>query len=265
MTTNPRRPKWWESPFLERAIPALKHCREAAIRSLERRKARRALSTRFRKGFDSAWLRRLTTLVVICTPVILALDMTPAIPAGTAQTVFMISTFAATGLLCAYYAQLMFLRLQCSLLEWCVFTVFLGNAEGLLVTTPGFTGVATLWPLMLLVAAWVLYGVVRGLVRASIWGVTEPARRVWFILAAWFVSAVPALLISGVVILAGRSIKGMVAQRLVIWGWGFVALGVAGSVFHFWLERKTNRKARALLEAAAEAEIGPIVALEVNP
>jgi predicted outer membrane lipoprotein len=156
-------------------------------------------------------------------------------------------------LLCAYFAWLLFLRLQCSLLEWIVLIAFLGNAEGLLVTTPGFGAMKAVWALAPLVAAWVLYGMVKGLVWADILGVSAPGRRIGLLFLAWFQTAAPAMVLAGAMLLLGRQARGLVSRDLAAWGLPLLIAGALGILARLWLERRVARAAQSILDAATPA------------
>jgi MFS family permease len=157
-----------------------------------------------------------------------------------------VGNLALGALIAAYFGHLFLRRLQCSLLEWILLIAVLGNAEGLVLATPG------LWRLPLLaftlaafMAGWVFYGAVLGLVQARLLGVKSVPARLGLLIAAWWSLASPALLLCGSLLALWG--QGLAGPRGALWGWPILALGVLGAVLGLWLMRRSAKAARAVL------------------
>ena len=203
------------------------------------------------KGFDSGWLRwPLNLCTLACAANFFAFVDYHEVFQWTA-----LIADAATGLLlCLYLGHILFRRLQFSLLEFVLMIAVMGNFEGLLFTTPAiFFGWVGLASLALLVAAWILYGMVEGLVQARILGVTKPWQRVLILVAAWLTTIVPALIFSGAFLSLGlnEGLKTIISRPMAQWGPWLLALGVLGLVIRVWLGRKVRRMAKEILASNA--------------
>jgi hypothetical protein len=149
-------------------------------------------------AFDPRWLGLLVTFCALATALNFFLGLTK--PALHTAVEIVDALFAAV--LCLYFAVLLLRRFQCSLLEWCVVLVVLGNIEGLVLTTPGLLSIGWGWVLCVagIAAAWVLSGAAHGLASARLLGVTNPFSRLALLAAHWLTGAAPALLIAGYVL-----------------------------------------------------------------
>ncbi|MCY3021380.1 MAG: hypothetical protein NTW87_20390 [Planctomycetota bacterium] len=219
-------------PSLFRRIVAWDRAKREEMRTLARASA----------GFDLRFARALLTLCVPLTvpniaPFGPALEWTAAIGTG-----------AFAILLCAYFAWILFRRLQCSLLELIALVAFLGNVVGIALTTPNLSGLAPgAWALTPLLAGWVFYGMVLGLTQARLLGVHSPLPRLLLLAANWYGLAAPALLLAGVLLHFGGSVQFFVSRAMAAWGVPLILLGVAGYVVAIWLGIKTRRAARTVL------------------
>jgi hypothetical protein len=201
-----------------------------------------------RHGYDLTWGRHALTLVSVTTTVNAVGWMKPglALAATIADVVF-------GFLLTAYFAHLLFRRLQCSLLEWCLIIAVLGNAMGLILTTPGLERLsATGGALGLLVSGWVLYGAVVGLAQAKLLGLRHALARLGVLILAWLRIASPALLAGGAVLVWGSRWgvdSRWVSAGMHAWGAPLLAFGLVGLVLGGALEWKAARAAREVLRA----------------
>jgi hypothetical protein len=216
-----------------------------------------AMPARYRKtsgelalGFDSGWLRWLGTLLVF------PLAANIAVTVVWAQWVALVANVSFASVLCLYFAHLLFRRLQCSLLELCVVIAMLGNVEGLLLTTPiaRTMGIGWALPLALVLAAWILYGAVLGLVQARMVGVVSPLPRILLLLGAWLTTLAPALILAGTILAFGHSWQPRIIPRnLVPYG---IAMLVVGALSLFlrigmgWFARRVALKQLAPLAPA---------------
>jgi len=201
-----------------------------------------------RRGYDLVWGRRALNLATAATVVNAVGWMGPrlGLAASIANVVF-------GALLTAYFAHLLFRRLQCSLLEWCLITAVLGNAEGLVLTTPGLEALsATGAALGLLVSGWVFYGAVLGLAQAKLLGLRHALARLAALILAWLRIASPALLAAGIVLIWGSRWgvdSRWISSGMRAWGAPLLAFGLVGLVLGGALEWKAGRAAREVLRA----------------
>lgn len=202
---------------------------------------------------DHWWTRWLVSLAALTSAGTLAATCSPVLTATWLQLAFEISSLVCTTALCAHFAWLLFFRLQCSLLEWCAIIMLLGNAEGLLVTTPGFAGMRIMWGLVPLVAAWCFYGAVKGLTWAGIMDVTTSGRRMALLVAGWLSLAAPAMLLAGVALPIGRAARGLVSRDMAAWGVPLIVVGAVGMLVRYCVERRVAHVARAVLDSAEAA------------
>jgi len=133
-------------------------------------------------------------------------------------------------------------------LELMAIVAFLGNAEGLLFSTPGVLRMtAGSWALAPLLAAWVLYGAVMSLAQGRLLGLERSLPRLLLLGANWFILAAPAMLIAGAFLGigelqdAGESIRGLVSPAMARWGGPLAVAGLSGCCLHFWLALMTGR------------------------
>jgi hypothetical protein len=217
-------------------------------RWLERRRLR-ARIVQISRGFD---LRSARWLATLCTPLIVA-NFLPFSPALEWAARFGGGAFAI--LVCVYFSWMLFRRLQCSLLEFIALTAFLGNAEGIVWSTPGVLRMtAGSWALAPLIAAWVFYGAVMSLAQARLLGLEKGAPRLLLLFANWFILAAPAMLIAAGALLYGITkgtagpMQGLVSPGMANWAAPLFLLGAAGCCLHLWLAAKIGRKAREILK-----------------
>ena len=198
-------------------------------------------------GFDLAWARWGLT---VCT-LLFALNLEDFGPLM--QSVTTKANAAIGTLMALYFAHLLFFRLQCSLLELCAIVAVLGNAQGLLLTTPGLTltGPFGLY-LIPLLTAWVLYGAVKGLVQGKLLSVSTAHVRLLLLFANWFTLAAPALVLAGFVLCFGRdlgsTLQAVISRPMALWGIPILIFGVFGICGSIWLDRRTSRCARSILQ-----------------
>jgi hypothetical protein len=206
------------------------------------RRAKRKRLAQASKAFDLRWARWLVTLSA-------PLTVANFLPFGKVlEWVAAVGTGAFAGGLCLYFAWLLFRRLPYSLLELLVLVAFLGNVEGLVLTTPGLANVATgSWALAALTAAWVLYGAVATLSQARILALEKPALRLLLLFGNWLILATPALVVVGAVLQFGGPLDGLISRNMQAWSAPLLALGGAGCVLYVWLSIKTRRAARRIL------------------
>ena len=212
---------------------------------------RRALKARVLQASRRFDLRSARWLATLCVP-LTAANLMPSGPATEWAAAIGGGGFAV--LLCLYFAWILFRRLQCSLLELMAIVAFLGNAEGLLFSTPGVLRMtAGSWALAPLLAAWVLYGAVMSLAQGRLLGLERSLPRLLLLFANWFILAAPAMLIAGAFLGIGEmhdaasSFGGLVSPAMARWGGPLAVAGLSGCCLHFWLAVKTGRKAREIL------------------
>ena len=151
-----------------------------------------------------------------------------------------IGTSAFAFLLCAYFAFILFRRLQCSLLEFIALIAFLGNIEGLILTTPSILSPGTgLWPLAPLAAGWVFYGTVVTLVEARLLGLEHPLPRLLLLVANCYVLAVPALFLVGLLLLLTGTVRGLATGSMPWKGVALLLAGLVGCFLFRWLSHRT--------------------------
>jgi hypothetical protein len=203
-----------------------------------------AKAQRATHGFDMRWLSTSVSLLVV--PVFLAfvpgaydvavsgLSM-PQIPPAVLNVLAVIGTVIQLlfgAVLTAYFCFLLTRRLQCGLLEWCAIVVLLGNLEGLVLTTPGVLSSPAFAALTgLIVAAFVFYGAVVGLIEIRLLGVSHPLARVGVLIAAWWRLAVVPLILGGCFLAFEEYLPSrgnLVGPKLAAWGLPFVVAGIAG-------------------------------------
>ncbi|HEY3324775.1 MAG TPA: hypothetical protein VGP72_30260 [Planctomycetota bacterium] len=200
--------------------------------------------------FDQGWVRRLNTVLAALVVLGMVAGTLPFAPAWMQARFDIIALFCGVEL-CVYFGRLLFQRMQCSLLEWCVIIAFLGNIEGMLLTTAGFHALGILgWAMALLVLGWVLYGTVKGLAQAAVLQIEEPGRRVWLLAANWYTLAAPAMLLAGLGLHYGRKARmGLVGPKLESWAVPLLVAGALGLALRIVLGLKAARAAREILAA----------------
>jgi hypothetical protein len=213
----------------------------------QRRKQRLRERKRAAAGFDLGFLRWLLCLSAILTPANLVDGVDCVrVAAGINNVVFGV-------LLCVYFGHILLRRLQCSLLEFSLLIVVLGNALGLLLTTPGVYYLGWTWitALLSVVTGWVLFGAVGGLTQARLLNATRPLSKVGFMLSGWLTTAAPALVIGGAALWLSRwgdaQISAFVSPNMSTWGIPLLLAGIVGAGLYFWLARKAGLAARAIL------------------
>ena len=220
-----------------------------------KRRALRARIVQTSRGFD---LRSARWLATLCAPLIVAnfLPLGPGLE-WTAR----IGGGAFAILVCVYFSWILFRRLQCSLLEFIVLTAFLGNAEGIVWSTPGVMRMTPgSWALAPLIAAWVFYGAVMSLAQARLLGLEKAAPRLLLLFANWFILAAPAMLIAAGMLLYGMthgaagSMQGLVSPGMANWARPLLLFGAAGCCLHLWLAARIGRKAREVLKIVGASQ-----------
>ena len=146
----------------------------------------------------------------------------------------------------AYFAQILFLRLQCSLLDLMAFVAIFGAAWGLVFSTPGARYLG-LW-LAPVLAAWVLHGMVTGLARAQLLGKQRGRERLWQFFVALLGDAGPALIATGaLMIFLEQKDASMLTRDLRFWSVPLPALGLVGLVLSVSEYRRASRAAKNIL------------------
>ena len=204
----------------------------------------------FAVAFTGKWTPRVLSLLALLIP------SSFLAPSACAQTVFIgtASTFAAAA--CLYFGCILLRRTQCSLLDFCVIVAALGNVEGLLVASGAPHALNLyIWPLALLLAAWVLHGAVRGIAMARLLNATTAPHRLGILMAAWLSSASLALLIAGgfLAFFTGQETRVYVTPGMARWGLPLFLAGIIGAGMWLWLHRLTARAALRLLSVPAQA------------
>ena len=200
-----------------------------------------------RASFDLGLLGVLTTLSALATASIFWRE---------SFGVFFCPCFAL--LLCLYFFLILFLRFQCSLLEFIAVAIALGNLEGLLLTTPGLYSLGWGWMLCLagIAAAWILSGAANANAAARILNVEHSGKRLALLFAHWLITATPALLMLGTVLAFGRDTAFLdkswtekmsvyIAPQMASWGWVLFGLGVCGMLVQLCLRSKIRQAIRA--------------------
>lgn len=190
---------------------------------------------------DSLWLRWPVVLMLMLFPFsLLALSLV-SWPVLIVWPAF----FAA---LIAYSAHLLFRRLQCSLLEWCLVIFVLGNLEALFLTTPGILSSAMLCGLLSpVIAVGVFYGALRGLAQAQLMGITRPTPRILLLCANWYTLSAPAMVLLVAAYAFGPDEFQVIGQIMSNWIVPLLVFGVAGLVLRWVLAHKSNQCAKNIL------------------
>jgi hypothetical protein len=206
-----------------------------------RARARRQIA----HGFDSIWLRWSLAVALVANVVLLVL-------AGSqpwALDAFPWAALSIGVLVTVYFVHLLFARMQCSLAEWIVLVLALGNVEGLLMSTPyvrqlGWVAVVT----AMLLAALVLYGFVMGLSEARLLGVRKTAPRLMLIVANWLSLPSPILLLGGIALWIGRGAFSQgVSPAMATWAGPLFAMGLVGVGVGISVSVVARRRARVAL------------------
>lgn len=190
-------------------------------------------------GFDLRW--------VIWTAVLLAGSCGLwAAPNVTVQTVVTWTLVTSALLMALYFGHILFFRLQCSLLEFCVIIAALGNLEGMLLTTPGIFSVGRDWVMVLapLGVAWLFYGAVIGLVQAELSGRRSAPARLFHIVAGWLSTGSLAMLGLGAILWFGRHETRLITKNLSVWGLPLLIAGAIGLALGFRYGRAAKRAAK---------------------
>ncbi len=192
---------------------------------------------------DLGWARWVLSLLVLPT---LLLPML-----GSSQTdLRVLAPTAAFGLLLAgYFIHLLLRRLQIGLLEWTFVIVLLGNLEGFLLTAPGVLSTPFFWvPLAPLLAVWILYASVMGVIQAELLQITSVPQHLLLITLQVLALASPSLLILAGILEAATYYPWIAGEALGAWKWPLAGAGVMGLGLRFWISRRTVRAAKAALE-----------------
>lgn len=194
------------------------------------------------RRYDLRWARWLVTLAsVVATFAFLWM-----LRNGALERTFLATSLVAGALMLLYFGHLLLMRLQCSLLEWCLIIVLLGNLEGLIFSTAGILRHPVVASgLGVAVAVWVLYGAALGLVRSTLCGASGAWPRVGLLLGAWLELAAPALVWwGGMLWWFGEDPLGPYLGR---WGLRLAILGILGVGIGLWLQRRTISVARRVV------------------
>ena len=196
------------------------------------------------RGFDSAWLRYLTTLTLLTVFVFFFL-----MGYSWVRNVFQWIVLVTGGLVTCYYLHLLFVRMQCSLAEWMVLILALGNVGGLLFSTPHLGQIGSMAAVVAtLLAALVLHGFVMGLADAQLMGVQGAVPRMLLIFANWLALPSPVLLLSGLALWLGRGESPIaVSPAMAAWAAPLIAVGGIGVVLLAVISFLVRRRAKRLL------------------
>ena len=195
------------------------------------------------KTLDAGWLRWLITFIAITTGVIVANFRELSWLILPAVAVFGVAT-------CLYFGHLLLFRLQCGLLELLAITTAFGLIDGLLLSTPGAMRLGLY--LSPVVAAWILYGAVSGLVRARLLNENGPRARMAHMVVALFGSSALALFVLGIAIILSSRAPALSMGDYQAWGWPLAVIGFIGFFLDIGLNVKTQRRAKALSKPAPE-------------
>lgn len=217
-------------------------------RAWTNRRLRRRSWSMAARGFDLGWLRWLLSFCMLVA-------LTEFFPLHPVLIWTALAANAAFGLLLSLYlGHLLFRRLQCSLLEWSMLILVLGNGVGLLFSS--FTGMPLWLSLVPLIVAWALYGAVLGLVQAEILGLKRSHARVCLMLAGWLSSASPAFLIVGACLWYSQDQKNLVSAHMALWIMPLLGTGLSGFIADIYLTYKSRRAARAMVDEPATSPTG---------
>ena len=188
--------------------------------------------------FDLRWLRWLVTLAaILCGLSIGYFLFAPWL---------LFPTVAALGtILCVYFGHLLLFRLQCSLLVLLSATIFYGLIDGLILSTPGALKLGLYFSPM--IAAWVLYGMVCGLVQARLLGLSSDKSVLLHIAAAWLGNASLAMLSVGTAILFAASNPRMGMSSYAIYGVPLAVIGAVAFIVDVCYSAKMRKRAKTIL------------------
>jgi len=210
-------------------------------RPLKTRRSRRDAA----RGYDLVWARWLLTFSAVALGVNLSIIKADWVRWAT------LGVNAFFGLLVLFYfGHILLRRLQCSLLEFCVLALVLGNLLGLVFSLPGVAKSPFLAvTLGLFCSAWVLHGMVAGFVQAELLKIRRAAPRALYLVASWWGSLAPVLLAAAAALfwLPRGSLSDWIAPPMFAWRIPFVVLGTAGTVLRFVFEWRARRAARQVL------------------
>ena len=203
-------------------------------------RARRREETRRAGRFEPAWLRWVVTAFSVAM-LANCFQRRPDVAFAGA-----VACMGFGFVLCLYFAWILFRRMQCSLLQWCVLTAALGLVEGLVISSPNFTALGMLlWSLVPMLGGWILYGAVRALVQGRLLGIQGSLPGTLLMGANWWILAAPALFLGGLFLALGHAIPkldNLVGSNLAQWGWPLLGMGIPGLGLRYWLERRIRRK-----------------------
>ena len=199
-------------------------------------------------GLDLRWARFLITFLIL--GISLAFVPNPTV-AESGEIV----TIVAGVLMCVYFAHMLLFRLQLSLLEACVLIALIGNFEGLLLTMPGIRSVGFFWMGLMIpmIAAWVLYGAVKGIIQAELLQVSSPLKRAWFIISGVITIAAPALILCGGAFWLAREQSMLISANMRAWSVPLIVFGCIGLALRVRMGLLARRAARAALARPVNA------------
>jgi hypothetical protein len=210
----------------------------ASVKSWYRR---RKVCAALRAELEPWWTRWAVTLALIAIIVFAILDN---------QDGAIISSCVFFGLMALYFLLILLRKMNFSLLELFAAALIGGTINGLLLSMPGMLG--TPWvalSLALAVTAWILYGVVKGLVCAQVVQADGLSARLGWIAAAWWTSVAPGFLIAAVILFYFSDQKQFITPAWRWWAVPFLCFGGAGIVLKIVLGLRVRKHALAAVNA----------------
>jgi len=128
-----------------------------------------------------------------------------------------------------------------------VITALIGSIAGLMLSTPGMLRMALYFTPV--VAAWILYGAVAGLSRASLAGKSRQSTAILQMLGAWIGLAGPALIGVGVALSILYHQSSMITEDMLAWSRPLIIAGLAAMLIELWIGIKALRIAWTLNKA----------------
>lgn len=196
------------------------------------------------RGFDLAWVRWLLSLLIV------AFSIYEATQLGEMDWISFVLGSAFALLLVVYFGHLFIRRMQCSFLEFALLIAVMGTMQGLIFSLPGFSRMPkVVWPLCMLLGAWLLNGAVIGLVQARLLRIERGWKRAGLFLAAWLGGAAPALILGAGLLAIFRHVSrgALVSDRMSVWMVPLFIAGGAGLVLGTILDWRAGRAARVIL------------------